>query len=98
MWNNRRASEYLEQARITPDIAKRQKLYYRFQLLFEKELPALPLFYPVYTYAVDGQVGGIRLGPVFDISDRFRNVNKWYLVAQPNPAPVIVNPTATATP
>ena len=98
MWNNRRASEYLEQARITPDIAKRQKLYYRFQLLFEKELPALPLFYPVYTYAVDGQVGGIRLGPVFDISDRFHNVNKWYLVAQPNPAPVIVNPTATATP
>ncbi len=92
MWDNRRASEYLEKARITPDLTRRQKLYYNFQVLFEKELPALPLFYPLYTYAVDAQVGGIRLGPVFDLSDRFRNVRRWFLVAQqqrgaPQPSP-----------
>ncbi len=98
MWDNRRASEYLEEARIAPDITKRQKLYYNFQVVFEKELPALPLFYPVYTYAADAQVGGIRLGPVFDISDRFRNVNKWFLVAQPHPLPAATSVTATATP
>ncbi len=94
MWDNRRASEYLEQARITPDIIRRQKLYYNFQVLFEKELPALPLFYPVYTYAVDAQVGGIRLGPIFDLSDRFRTINRWFLVAQPRAMPL----TPTATP
>ncbi|NPA92927.1 MAG: peptide ABC transporter substrate-binding protein [Chloroflexi bacterium] len=99
MWNNRRASEYLEQARITPDITKRQKLYYNFQVLFEKELPALPLFYPVYTYAVDAQVGGIRLGPVFDLSDRFRNITQWYLVARPKAAPLTTESvTTTPTP
>ncbi len=98
MWDNRRASEYLEQARITPDIAQRQKLYYNFQVLFQKELPALPLFYPVYTYAVDEQVGGIRIGPVFDLSDRFRNVTQWFLVAQGKAVPVTANPTTTPAP
>jgi peptide/nickel transport system substrate-binding protein len=46
------------------------------------ELPALPLFYPVYTYAVDAQVRGARIGPLFDPSDRFLTINDWYLVAR----------------
>lgn len=94
MWDNRRASEYLEQARVTPDIIKRQKLYYNFQVIFNEELPALPLFYPVYTYAVDERVGGVRLGPVFDISDRFNHINKWFLAVQAGGA----KPSTTATP
>ncbi len=100
MWDNRRASEYLEQARITPDIIKRQKLYYNFQVIFEEELPALPLFYPVYTYAVDKRVGGVQLGPVFDISDRFNRINKWYLAVQAGGAKAQAGntPASTGTP
>lgn len=82
-WDNRQASEYLEQARLTVDYAERALLYRNFQVLFMRELPALPLFYPVYTYAVDAQVRGVRVGPMFNPSDRFATIADWYLVSQP---------------
>ncbi len=82
-WDNRQASEYLEQARLTVDYAERALLYRNFQVLFMRELPALPLFYPVYTYGVDAQVRGVRVGPMFDPSDRFATIADWYLVSQP---------------
>ena len=81
-WEDRQASEYLEQARITVDQGERGRLYRNFQVRFVNELPALPLFYPVYTYAVDAQVRGARIGPLFDPSDRFLTIYDWYLVAR----------------
>lgn len=81
-WDNRVASEYLEQARITTDMSERINLYRNFQVIFDDELPALPLFYPVYTYAVDKQVQGVRMGPLIDRSDRMATILDWFLVAQ----------------
>lgn len=80
-WDNKVASDYLENARITLDITERARLYRNFQAIFLEELPALPLFYPVYNYAVDNQVKGIRMGPLFDSSDRFMSVTDWFLQA-----------------
>ncbi len=77
-WDNRSASELLEQARMTVDLAERGRLYRNFQVLFMRELPSLPLFYPVYTYAVTEDIKGINFGPIFDPSDRFKNVHNWY--------------------
>jgi peptide/nickel transport system substrate-binding protein len=79
MWNDRQASEYLEQARIVVDPAERSRLYRNFQVRFANELPALPLFHPMYTYAVDQQVQGVRMGPLFDSSDRFSTILSWFL-------------------
>ncbi len=84
-WDNRIASEYLEQARVTVDTAQRAKFYRNFQIIFDQELPALPLYYPVYTYAVDRDVQGVRVGPMFDTSDRFANVTDWYLAGRQKP-------------
>jgi len=81
-WNDRQASEYLERARITSDIAERTRAYRNFQVRFTTEMPALPLFYPVYSYAVDSQVQGVRIGPFFDPSDRFNTFTSWYLLAK----------------
>jgi peptide/nickel transport system substrate-binding protein len=81
-WDDRQASEYLEQARITVDLADRQRLYNNFQVRFSTELPALPLYYPVYTYAVTADVQGVSIGPLFDISDRFSNITNWYLITR----------------
>ncbi len=87
-WDNRMASEYLEQARVTTDLTERAKLYRGFQVVFNDELPALPLFYPVYTYAIDREIEGVRIGPLFDPSDRFAYVTEWYLPGlQPGAAP-----------
>jgi peptide/nickel transport system substrate-binding protein len=90
-WDDRQASEYLEQARVSWDVAERTRLYRNFQVRFVNEMPALPLYYPVYTYAVDGRVQGVTMGPLFDTSDRFATVTSWFLVArasgQETPAP-----------
>ena len=93
-WDDRPASEYLEQARIIVELDERARLYRNFQVRFSRELPALPLFYPVYTYGVDEEVQGIRLGPIFEPSDRFLQVNNWYLLARVS-LEEVVTPTPT---
>jgi peptide/nickel transport system substrate-binding protein len=80
MWNDRQASEYLEQARIIVDPAERGRLYRNFQVRFINEIPALPLYHPMYTYAVDAQVQGVRMGPLFDTSDRFATIQSWFMM------------------
>jgi len=85
-WDNRVASEYLEQARITIDMGERTNFYRNFQVIFDDEMPALALFYPVYTYAVDKQVQGVRMGPLIDRSDRMATIQDWFLaIKRPTP-------------
>jgi peptide/nickel transport system substrate-binding protein len=81
-WGDRQASGYIEQARILVDQEERAKHYRNFQIRFTQELPALPLFYPVYTYGVDAEVQGVRMGPLYDPSDRLAAANTWYLMAR----------------
>ncbi len=90
-WDNRAASEYLEQARTTTDFTVRARLYRNFQVVFSKELPSLPLYYPVYNYGVDAQVHGVQIASLYDTSDRLSFIANWYLVThrslEQTPAP-----------
>ncbi len=79
-WQNTTASTYLEQARQTSSIELRKKLYRNFQVLFDEELPSLPLFYSVYNYAVKDSIKDIRFGPIYNPADRFNNVHLWYIL------------------
>ncbi len=79
-WDNFVASDYLEQARITTNLIDRSLFYRNFQVIFEEELPALPLFYPVYNFAISTQIQGVTVGPMFDTSDRFQTVKNWYII------------------
>jgi len=81
-WDNRPASEYLEQARVTADYTLRTRLYRNFQVVFAKELPALPLFAPVYSYGVDSQVQGVQVPSLYDPSDRLSTFANWYLLTR----------------
>lgn len=81
-WNNRSASEFLEQARINFDYSDRTRLYRNFQIIFQKEMPSLPLFYPVYNYAIKAKINNVSIGPLYDHSDRFNTVNTWYILAE----------------
>ncbi len=93
-WDDRQASEFLERARIATDVGERAQAYRNFQVRFTSEMPALPLFYPVFSYAVDQEVLGISMGPLYDLSDRHNTISSWYLVAQLAPSA----PTGTPTP
>ena len=81
-WDNRAASEYLEQARVTADPALRIRLYRNFQVIFAKELPALPLFVPVYSYGVNAEVQGVQVAALYEPSDRLATFTNWYLLTR----------------
>ena len=81
-WNNRTISQYLETARVETDRAERARLYKNFQILFMDELPAIPLYNPVYNYPVSQKVSGVSIGPIYKTSDRFLNISEWYMVSR----------------
>ena len=81
-WENRTASEFLETARTQTNFTDRARLYRNFQVVFTREMPSLPLYYPVYSYAVDSQVQGVQVAPMYDISDRLAYINEWFLVTR----------------
>lgn len=82
-WDNRTASEFLETARTATNFEDRARLYRNFQVLFAKDMPSLPLYYPVYSYGVDVQVQGVQVAPMlYDVSDRFALIAEWFLVTR----------------
>ncbi|MBT3190339.1 MAG: peptide ABC transporter substrate-binding protein [Anaerolineae bacterium] len=81
-WDSRAASEYLERARITANLNERARLYRNFQVIFAQELPALPLYFPTYTFAVDAQVNGVQAAPLYDTSDRLNSISNWHLLTR----------------
>jgi len=72
----------LEKGRTTLDQNQRTLIYWEFQELFMEEVPAIPLYYPVYTYVVSSRVHEVSLDPLNDLGDRFRSVTNWYIKTQ----------------
>lgn len=76
---DRHLDELIEQARRVADREERAILYAQFQRRFADTVPALLLYYPVYTYAVDERVREVQIGPLVDFADRFRSLPNWYV-------------------
>lgn len=82
-FRDRDISEVIEEARRTMDIVRRRELYWRFQELFQEKVPAILLFYPVYTFAVDERISGIQVGELFySPADRFDGIEEWYTLVR----------------
>lgn len=81
-WNNRRADELIEQARGISNREQRRELYVQFQQIFAEEVPALLLYYPVYTYGIRNKVKAVQIGPLNEPGDRFRTIADWYIVTK----------------
>jgi peptide/nickel transport system substrate-binding protein len=79
---DRNSSIWLEQARTNPDPGRRTELYRSFQFRFLDQVPALLLYYPTYSYAIDNQMQAVSIGPLQDPSDRFRSATDWYILAR----------------
>jgi ABC-type transport system substrate-binding protein len=77
--NDRHISEVLERARQTYNGINRIALYTDFQHDFIRSAIALPLYYPLYTYAISVDVSGVQLGFIASPADRFRTVKAWTL-------------------
>lgn len=79
---NRQADELLENARRTLDRTERARMYQEFQDIFAAEAPAILLYYPMHSYAVNKEVKGVQVGPLTSPSDRFRQLDQWYIATQ----------------
>lgn len=90
-WINDEADTLIQDARSTIDRGKREALYNRFQHLFLEEMPALPLYYPVYTYGVSDRVKNVQIGPLNTPSDRFATFAEWYIVTRRVPVNQLVD-------
>ncbi len=80
--NNAQADALLQEARLTTDTETRYALYREFQDLFTRLVPSLPLYQPVYSYAVSSNVRDVQIGPMLASGDRFRSVTSWYINTQ----------------
>lgn len=78
-WANRRADDLLERARRTNEVRERAMLYDEFQATFAEDMPAVPLYYPVYSFAFSKELKGVNLDLLLKPADRFRDVSAWYL-------------------
>jgi peptide/nickel transport system substrate-binding protein len=76
---NEDADTIMEEGRATTDLERRTELYHTFQQIFAEQVPSLLIYYPIYTYAVDTRVQDVQLSPLLHTSDRFRNIEQWYV-------------------
>ena len=81
-WSHEQASNLLETAQTITNTGRRNDYYYEFQEIFAQEVPALILFHPTYTYAIDQDIFNVQLGPMTQASDRFRTIAEWYTLTQ----------------
>lgn len=78
-YSSEAADLLMEEARTATDENQRGALYRQVWDLLADAVPAIPLYHPVYCYAVDKQVHDVRLGPLYDYPDRFRTLTDWYI-------------------
>jgi len=81
-WDNTDASKLLENARTITDRGRRNDYYFEFQRIFTDEVPALILYYPIYTYGVSKDVYDVQLAPLTNPSDRFNTIKNWYMLTR----------------
>lgn len=79
-WNNRRASEALEQARQLWDTGERQPYYDAFLQFYHNDLPALTLYQPVTTYGISDSVNRVDIGRIDHPRERYDTLADWFLL------------------
>lgn len=79
LFSDKDADKLIEDARITDDIAKREENYKKFQDILVKKNPAIFLYTPSYTYAIDTNVKGVSIKSILTPDNRFNTLGRWYL-------------------
>ena len=96
-WNSRRASEALEQARQTWDVAERRAYYDVFLQAFSGAVPAISLYQHVYTYAVSDEVQNVDIGRIDHPRERYASMHDWFFLYR-DVAVSCPEPTVTGEP
>jgi peptide/nickel transport system substrate-binding protein len=79
LYNNKKVDALLESIRKNFDKKSRKEDLSRLQKLITSDKPAIFLYSPTYLYVGPKDFGGFKEKTLVTPSDRFKNVNKWYL-------------------
>lgn len=79
MFSNKEADTLLVAARGNSDPSFRDKQYKRFQEIVADDIPAVFLVNSLYIYGVNSKVQGINLNHLISQSDRFQDIQQWYI-------------------
>jgi len=79
LFSDKEADKLIEEARVTDDKSKREESYKKFQDILAKKIPAIFLYTPTYTYAIEKNIKGVNVGPLLTPADRFNTISKWYI-------------------
>lgn len=79
LYSNKDADKILEDARKISDPIVRYKKYQDFNAIFAKDMPAIFLYSQLYVYILPADIQGAELGKISLPSDRFNEINKWYV-------------------
>ena len=79
--SNHETAELIERARREIYSSRRAALYSDFQAAFAEQAIAIPLYYPLYTFVVSDELGGLQLGYLASPADRFRGIAHWRTAA-----------------
>ncbi len=79
LFSDKKTDKILEDARKIADPAAREKKYQEFSKLLLQQSPAVFLYSQLYLYLLPADMRGVELGKISLPSDRFNEINKWYL-------------------
>ncbi len=79
MYTNSKVDDILTKARQETSTAKKIELYKSFETEIIKDTPAVFLFSPRSVYILPDDVKGVNLDGITSSSERFLEVNKWYI-------------------
>lgn len=79
LYDNSDADKILEEARKETDLNIRAQKYQEFQNLVIEDIPAIFLYSPNYIYIQHSSIKGMNVENIIVPSDRFNNVENWYI-------------------
>jgi peptide/nickel transport system substrate-binding protein len=82
LYDNPDADKILEDARKETDPAVRAQKYQQFQNLVIEDEPAIFLYSPNYIYIQDKSIKGMEAKNIITPSDRFNDVENWYIATK----------------
>ncbi|MDP1833739.1 MAG: ABC transporter substrate-binding protein [Candidatus Moranbacteria bacterium] len=82
LFGDSETDKLIEDGRIEFDTTKRTSLYADFQKKLNAEIPAIFLYSPDYVYPVNKKVQGIDVTNLILPSERFANIDKWYIATK----------------
>ncbi|MBU3668613.1 MAG: peptide ABC transporter substrate-binding protein [Candidatus Taylorbacteria bacterium] len=79
LYTNIKADKALDTLRTASDESKRKEAFDVFNAEVANDIPAIFLYSPGYIYATSDSVKNIQLQNMTSISERFMNIDKWYI-------------------